>query len=239
MDPSAARYLDALTVEVTAVVGDRLVGVYAHGSLLLGGYLPERSDIDVLVVVEDALTADEKAALAGRLSEESLPCPAVGLELSVVTRACAAAPNARPAFELHVTTAPQDRKVVDGEGHPGDLDLVLHFVVCRRLDPDVFAEVPRALVLTQVADELTWAAEHNPTEYAVLNACRAWRYAADGDLVSKVDGGRWAEARLDGPNLMLVRAALASQRGEASPDLDPGAVRAFLASRRDVIRTVA
>jgi hypothetical protein len=239
VDPSAARYLDALTAEVVAVVGDGIVGVYAHGSLLLGGYLPERSDIDVLVVVEDALTADEKAALAGRLSEDSLPCPAVGLELSVVLRSVAAAPIARPAFELHVTTAPQDRKVVDGHGHPGDLDLVLHFAVCRRLDPDVFAEVPRALVLAQVADELAWAAEHNPTEYAVLNACRAWRYAVDCDLVSKVDGGRWAEARLHGADRALVQAALACQRGEAGVDLDVDAVRAFLASRRDVIRIVA
>jgi predicted MFS family arabinose efflux permease len=56
VDPSAARYLQALTAEVTAVLGGRVVGVYAHGSLLLGGYLPTRSDIDVLVVVEDPLT---------------------------------------------------------------------------------------------------------------------------------------------------------------------------------------
>jgi hypothetical protein len=237
VDPSAARYLEALAAEVAAVVGERLVGVYAHGSLLLGGYLPERSDIDVLVVVEDAITSPEQEALASRLSEESLPCPAVGLELSVVTRASAAAPNARPAFELHMTTAPEDRKVVDGHGHPGDLDLVLHFAVCRRLDADVFAEVPRQLVLAQVADELTWAAEHNPTEYAVLNACRAWRYAVEGSLVSKVDGGRWAEARLEGPDPALVRAALASQQGEASSDLDPDVVRAFLVSRQDVIRS--
>ncbi len=217
MDPSAARYLEALTAEVAAVVGDRVVGVYAHGSLLLGGYLPERSDIDVLVIVEDRLSPEEQADLAGRLSEDALPCPAVGLEMSVVLRSVAAAPSARPAFELHVTTAPQDRKVVDGHGHPGELDLVLHFAVCRRLDPDVFTEVPRPLVLGQLADELMWAGEHNPTEYAVLNACRAWRYAVDGKLVSKVDGGRWAEARLEGPDL----------------------VRAFLASRRDVIRIVA
>ena len=234
MDPSAARYLEALAAEVVAVVGERLVGVYAHGSLLLGGYLPSRSDIDVVVVVEDALSAAEQDDLAARLQEESLPCPAVGLELSVVTRSSAAAPSARPAFELHVTTAPEDRKVVDGHGHPGELDLVLHYAVLRRVDPDVFAEVPRPLVLQQLADELTWAAEHNPSEYAVLNACRAWRYAVDGTLVSKVDGGRWAEGRLDGPDLALVRAALARQQGDASTDLDPDAVRSFVARSREV-----
>jgi len=95
VDSSALRYLDALAAEVAAVVGDRRIGVYPHGSWLLGDFLPERSDIDVLVVVEDALSTDEQAALATQLSEEALPCPAVGLELSVVTRAATAAPTAR------------------------------------------------------------------------------------------------------------------------------------------------
>jgi streptomycin 3"-adenylyltransferase len=238
VDPSAARYLEALTAEAAAVLGGRLVGVYAHGSLLLGGYLPTRSDIDVLVVVKDPLSADEQADLAGRLSEDALPCPAVGLELSVVLRSVAAAPTARPAFELHVTTAPQDRKVVDGHGHPGDLDLVLHFAVCHALGYTPFAEVPPSLVLARVADELTWAAEHNPSEYAVLNACRAWRYAVDGSLVSKVDGGRWAETRLDEPELTLVREALARQSGEEAARLDPDAVRTFVRRLRDDVEVI-
>jgi hypothetical protein len=239
VDPSAAQYLEALTAEVAAVLGKRLVGVYAHGSLLLGGYLPRRSDIDVLVVVEDPLTPEEQADLASRLSEEAVPCPAVGLELSIVLRSVAAAPTARPAFELHVTTAPEDRKVVDGHGHPGDLDLVLHFAVCHALGYAPFAEVPPSLVLAQVGDELTWAAQHNPSEYAVLNACRAWRYAVDGALVSKVEGGRWAEGRLTGSELTLVRDAGALQSGEETTALDPDVVRTFVRRLLDVIRIEA
>ncbi|WP_080039080.1 aminoglycoside adenylyltransferase domain-containing protein [[Actinomadura] parvosata] len=30
----------------------------------------------------------------------------------------------------------------------------------------------------------------------MLHACRAWRFAAEGALVSKIDGGRWALHRL-------------------------------------------
>jgi aminoglycoside adenylyltransferase-like protein/nucleotidyltransferase-like protein len=239
VDHSAARYLEALTAEATAVLGERLVGVYAHGSLLLGGYLPTRSDIDVLVVVADPLSPAEQADLAARLSEDALPCPAVGLELSVVLTSVAAAPTARPAFELHVTTAPDDRKVVDGHGHPGDLDLVLHFAICHALGYPPFAEVPPSLVLAQVTDELAWAAEHNPSEYAVLNACRAWRYAVDGALVSKVDGGRWAETRLDEPERTMVREALALQSGDQAAVLDSSAVRSFAKRLRDVIRIEA
>ena len=238
MDPSA--YLRALTSAAADVLGDDLVGVYAHGSLMLGGWRAERSDIDVLVVVERALTAAEQSALAAAWSSEALPCPAVGLELSVVLRSVAAHPDARPAFELHVTTAPSDAKVVDGHGHPGDLDLVLHFAVCHALGHEVFAEVPRPLVLAQVADELTWAVEHAaPAEYAVLNACRAWRYAVDGTLVSKIDGGRWAEQRLDQPERTLVRNAIALQSGDEAAPLDPSAAHAFTLRLRDVTRIEA
>jgi streptomycin 3"-adenylyltransferase len=230
VDSSAARYLQALTAEVADVLGSRLVGTYPHGSLVLGGYRPSRSDIDVIVVVEDALSADEQAGLAARLVYDALPCPAIGLELSVVTRAVAAAPSARPAFELHVTTAAQDRKVVDGHGHPGDLDLVLHFAVCHALGYEPFSEVPPALVLGQVNDELTWAIEHVPDEYAVLNACRALRYATDGALVSKVAGGEWALARFAGADRTIVRAALARQTGtDEEARLDPTDVRRFVA----------
>ena len=156
-----------------------------------------------------------------------------------MTRASAAAPDARPAFELHVTTAPEDRKVVDGHGHPGELDLVLHYAVCRRLDPDVFAEVPRPLVLDQLADELRGPPSTTRPSTPCLTP------AAPGGtpsrlLVSKVDGGRWAEARLDDPDLALVRAALARQTGsDLAPPIDADAAIAFCRQTQDVIRIVA
>jgi len=46
-----APYLDELAARTQRVLGERLVGVYAGGSLALGGYEPGRSDIDVAVVV--------------------------------------------------------------------------------------------------------------------------------------------------------------------------------------------
>jgi streptomycin 3"-adenylyltransferase len=233
VDPSV--YLAALTSVATDVLGDDLVGVHPHGSLVLGGWRPERSDIDVLVVVTRPLTDPEQDALAS--AWRAIPCPAVGLELSVVLDSVAAHPVPRAAFELHVTTAPGDEKVVDGHGHPGDLDLVLHFAVCHSLGLPGFAPVPRALVLAQLAGEMDWAAERNPTEYAVLNACRALRYALDGSLVSKVDGGHWACGRVADNDRPLVEAALARQTGaDPGAPLDPDAVRAFLAAARDVIR---
>jgi predicted nucleotidyltransferase len=233
MDPSVSDYLDALGLAARRVLGDALLGVHPHGSLMLGGWRRESSDIDVLVVVGRSLTAAEKAELS--TAWRRISCPGVGLELSVVLDSVVASPTARSPFELHVTTAPDD-KDVDGEAHPGDFDLVLHFAVCHALGIPGFPEVPRLLVHAQLVNELEWAAEHNPSSYAVLNACRAWRYTVDGSLVSKVDGGQWALPHLTGGERQLVRAALAIQTGQSETALDPEEVCALVSRLRDVIR---
>jgi streptomycin 3"-adenylyltransferase len=235
VDETVERYLSDLAAAATEALGDDLVGCYLHGSAVLGGFDARRSDLDVLVVSAGTTSAAQRAALAAALG--GLPCPAVGLELSVVTRAAAGRPTAAPRYELHLTTAPADRKVVDGHTRGGDPDLVLHFAVCRAAGrplgaappaAEVFAPVPAPLVLAQLDQELRWAVGHAAGEYAVLNACRAWRYAVDGALVSKVDGGVWAAERVDPADRVLVEAALARQRCASTAVLDPAAVTEFV-----------
>nr|WP_062339355.1 aminoglycoside adenylyltransferase domain-containing protein [Herbidospora sakaeratensis] len=237
MDSLSGRYTGDVASAMAAVLGSRLVGVYLHGSAVLGGFDARRSDIDVLVVCEHPMTADEQAAAAELLSDDRLPCPAHGLELSVVTLPVTRRPTAQPPFELHVTTAPDGAKVVDGHEHGGDPDLVLHFAVCRqagllvgpgRASAEVFAPVDRDLIMGQLVPELRWAAEHAPGEYAVLNACRAWRFAAEGTLVSKIDGGQWALHRLSTMDPELVQSALDHQRGLPAAELDPREVTRFV-----------
>lgn len=146
-------------------------------------------------------------------------------------------PHAAPAFELHITTASDDAKVVDGHQRNGDPDLVLHFAVARAagrlLGPgtrpaEVFAYVADDLIVAQLATELRWGAEHAPGEYAVLNACRAWKFAVDRTLVSKIDGGLWALCRTEESDRNLIAAAIDGQRSGLSADLDRGAVRRFV-----------
>ncbi|MEV4110742.1 aminoglycoside adenylyltransferase domain-containing protein [Nonomuraea sp. NPDC049695] len=237
MDSLSDHYIRDVASAMASVLGSRLVGVYLHGSAVLGGFDARRSDIDVLVVCEHPMTADEQAAAAERLSDNRLPCPAHGLELSVVTLPAALHPKTQPPFELHVTTAPDDTKVVDGHGHEGDPDLVLHLAVCRqagrlvgpgRSPAEVFAPVADELIIAQLVSELHWAAEQAPGEYAVLNTCRAWRFATDGILVSKIDGGQWALHRVPIASRELVRSALDRQRCLPAAELDPREVTRFV-----------
>lgn len=237
MDAVSERYALNVASATATVFGSKLVGVYLHGSAVLGGFDARRSDIDILAVCEGPISEAEQVTLARRLGDACLSCPAQGLELSVVTLVVAQYPTARPAFEFHMTTAQADTKVVNGHDRTGDPDLVLHFAVCRQAGrllgaghpaAEVFASVADTLVRAQLVTELGWAVEHAPGEYAVLNACRAWRFAADGVLVSKIEGGQWACDRGPDADRDLIRTALDRQRCRPAAGLDPGAVARFV-----------
>jgi Domain of unknown function (DUF4111) len=238
METLPERYAQDAASVLADLLGSRLVGVYLHGSAVLGGFDARRSDVDMLAVTEGPMTAAQQAATADALSDRSLPCPARrGLELSVVTIEVTQHPTAEPAFELHLTTAPADTRVVDGRRPGGDPDLVLYFAVCRgagrllgpgRPAGEVFAPVPDYMARAQMLRELRWGAENSPDEYAVLNACRAWRFAADGALLSKIGGGEWALGHVRGADRDLVEIALDRQRCVTGRGLDPHAVRRFV-----------
>lgn len=227
-------YLDEVVRRLAAAAGDELEAVYLHGSAAMGAYVASRSDVDVLAVTRGVLPTAAKARAADRLVGSALRCPAAGgLELSIVSRASARTPSDRPSFELHVSTLDG---TADGDRTDGDPDLVAHFAMTRAhgialLGPpaiELIAPVERARLLRSLAGDLTWAVDHALASYAVLNACRALRFARDGILCSKPDGARWALIRRVADADLLI-AALDRQSG-ADREVDLGAA-ADLAAR--------
>lgn len=79
------------------LLGDRLVAVILHGSLVLGDYSPASSDVDLLAIVERPLTDDELATVAELVLARR--GKAAGIDLRVVTRAVAGEPTESPAVE--------------------------------------------------------------------------------------------------------------------------------------------
>ncbi len=76
-------YLAELTRRIAAALGEGLVGVYLMGSAAMGAYVPGVSDLDVWALVRGPVATEVKEALAGRVDQAALPCPARGLELVV------------------------------------------------------------------------------------------------------------------------------------------------------------
>ena len=50
---------DEFVIQGRKILGDNLTGIYLHGSAAMGCFNPKESDIDLLVVVKDALSPGE------------------------------------------------------------------------------------------------------------------------------------------------------------------------------------
>ncbi len=206
---------------------------------MLGDFVPASSDLDVLIVVDDDVDDAVLERITAVLASDR-QMVASGLEASVVARSAAASPATPWPFLVHVTTAPEDRKVVSGRTQSGDPDLILHYAVARErgwsaagpLPVELFGSLATGTVLAQIVDELRWAASNASASYAVLNACRALWFSLEGRICSKSQGGEWALTRGIEPE--LVAHALADRAQGTSSAQQPEAQRWVLAVADDI-----
>jgi Domain of unknown function (DUF4111) len=201
------------------------------GSAALGDYMEGASDLDVAVVAPTAV--EDPEALAAPLRHAVLPCPARRLELVVYRAEQAAAPSADLEFELDLNTGVDADRLVtepdDSGSHWYLIDLAIareHGVPLAGPAPrELIGEPPRDDVLAALAAGLRWALAREPeSPNTFLNACRAARFALEGDWVSKSEAGRWAIETGSDPE--LARMALDARRAGGG-DLPADRVAAF------------
>ncbi len=228
--PAIADYTAHIAAAIVAVIGRDLEAVYLHGSAVLGGFGVDRSDVDALAVVRRPLGRERLGELAAAVSHARIPNPACGLELDVITLDVARRPRHPSPFELNLSTGPDGDVAVFGESHGPSTDVILHLAVVRTAGvalvgppaTEVVGAIPREWLLAEFRHELDWGLEHGSTAYQTLNAARVWRFAEEGVICSKVDGGRWALGR--GYDSVL-EAAIEFQEGRSDvlPDAEPAA----------------
>ena len=239
-DPETTRYLQEVVRRVRSILGDELVGAYAGGSLATGGYDPGRSDVDVAVVCGGRLAGETKLEIARALRHEALRCPARGLELVVYPESTVRESTPDAAYELNLNTGrsmPFHLSLSPGDGEAEHWYGIDRAVVRDRglalfgPPPDrLFAPMPRGMLLDLLIESLRWheSAGVAREDDAVLNACRALRYAAEETWSSKAEAGVWARGRV--ADAALVSEALAARSDERR--LDHSRVVAFLERAR-------
>ncbi len=85
MPKKTSVLLEKLKSELTGILADNLVGIYLHGSYVLGSYNEQVSDLDYIVVVIQPLSPTEKLALMTKTLTDLWPlAPAKGLEFHVL-----------------------------------------------------------------------------------------------------------------------------------------------------------
>ena len=231
-------YLAAAGERLREVLGTHLVGAYVGGSYALGDYLPGGSDLDVAAVVRPSLPPGLEAAVASALRHEALPCPARCLELVVYRLDAARSGSAGSEFELNLNTGADLPLSVQLRGDAG---VASHWFAIDRsvlsqsgialLGPPagaIFTATPPDDLIPVLADSVRWHREHagDPSD-AVLNACRALRFAVAGRWSSKPAAGRWAVALGLAPGHLVSQALTARTEGSW---LDRGQFAGFLTS---------
>ena len=241
-------YLEELAARLRLVLEGDLVGVYAAGSLALGGYDERRSDVDVAAVTREPLPDAAKQRIVASVRNESLPCPARGLELVVYTAGLAGAATPGAGYELNLNTGramPFHFSYAPGDGHAEHWYAIDRAIVREHgralLGPPaarLFAAPPRSMLLGLLAASVRWHEQSGLArdDDAVLNACRALRFMAEGRWSSKQDAGTWARERVaDGG---LVADALAARQGSGER-LAPARVRRLLEDARRSLEQAA
>lgn len=238
----AAAFGHDVAAVLASTLADELVGVYFVGSIALGGHVRGESDIDITAVCRHRLGEATKHALADRLLEATIRCPARGLEFTLYLADVASSLPENADFELNVNGGPRMAREVRLLWHDQPrFWYVLDRAIAHRAGiairglpaAEVFAQVPRRLLLDVMGESMRWHREHEKASlYSVLNASRAWRFAVEDVLGGKLDGAAWARARWQDPS--LVDAAVDLRHGRPAR-LDPGEVDRFLAHVEGVL----
>jgi Domain of unknown function (DUF4111) len=233
-----AGFGEAVAEVLNDTVGGDLVGTWFVGSVALGGYIAGHSDIDIVAVCEAALTHRQKQHVAAAIVEVSTRCPARGLEFTLYRREVAGALPVGADFEVNANGGPRMPRAIhlDPAAEPG-FWYVLDRAIAHRAGvvisgpppSELFADVPRRTLLEALSQSMAWHRIHEKaTLYSVLNACRAWRFADEGVLGSKLDGAAWARERW--PDTDVIDAAVALRRGKDTAALADSAVDDLLSA---------
>jgi hypothetical protein len=188
-----------------SVLTDDLAGVYFVGSVALGGYVAGQSDIDIVALCRHEVDEETKPALVETLLNAAVDCPARGLEFTLYRAEVASAVAMGADFEVNVNGGPRMPRNVheSAHGEPRFWYVLDRAIAHRRaiaiLGPpaaEMFSDVTRRLLLDVMGESMRWHREHEKaTLYSVLNASRAWRFAVDDVLGSKLEGAAWARRR--------------------------------------------
>lgn len=205
------------------ILQENLVGIYLHGSAVMGCFNPEKSDIDLIIVVNQPLLDSVKREYMDMVVKYNVLTPAKGIEMSIVLRdVCKPFVYPTP-FELHFSSMhlkwykdnPQEyiRKM-----RGDDADLTAHFTVLNKRGTclygapinSVFAKVPNDDYMDSIWNDIASATDNidEDTMYLTLNLARVLVYKEEGLVFSKKEGGEWAIKHLPTEYHKLVKDCL-------------------------------
>jgi predicted nucleotidyltransferase len=211
-------------------LSNNLTGGYLHGSLAMGCFNPQRSDIDLLVVTRNGMAVETKRGVVEYLLEYSQsPRP---IEISFLVQKDIHTFQHPLPYDLHYSEswrARYSRAVADrtwqswNDEKKHDNDLAAHITIMRargiclagKPTHEVFPPVPPTMYTASILGDFNDAnteRQHMPI-YFTLNACRVLAYLRAGHIYSKDEGGVWGLRMLPPQLHGVIEQALETYRG--------------------------
>ncbi len=240
------KFIGSFVQKNQLILGDNLVGVYLHGSAVMGCFHPKKSDLDFIIVIQHDLNAAVKRQymdmVVAQNSHDAIIAPAKGIELSIVKESVCR-PFVYPTpFVLHFSAAhlnwyqtnPSDYiEKMNGT----DKDLAAHFTILYHRGmtlwgkkiPEVFAEIDATYYFDSIWNDIENAKEEiteNPM-YITLNLCRVLAYQKEQLILSKLEGGTWGLANLPQKYAPLIADALKDYTTDSTMKLNTALAREY------------
>jgi predicted nucleotidyltransferase len=226
-----SEQLERFVLSLYEIENNNMIGVYLHGSLAMGCFHPQHSDLDLLALLEEPAPCERRNAWAQQILQISgAPAP---IEISILHRNQFTPWRHPTPYSFHFSEGWRvaiAKAQTDGNWQAFDRDdlfdpdLAGHFTMARRRGlclagapiASVIPEVPWADYQDSILRDLSWACERaddNPV-YLVLNACRIWAAVTARLVLSKAEGALWAIPRLPAELASIVTEAAEFYGGE-------------------------
>lgn len=212
--PSNIRdFVQELQISISEILKDDVTGFYLHGSLAMGGFNPNSSDIDISVVTNNRIRLEQKRNLARVfLNYSGSPYP---IEISFLNRNQLMNWEHPCLYDFHYSEYWRTRyeeelvnntnKYINDDIH-SDEDLAAHITIinhrgiCLMGRPinEVFPDIPKSDYISSIINDYQDCLtniEDDPI-YCSLNILRVYWYLKEGVISSKVEAGNWGMKNL-------------------------------------------
>ncbi|MBI3734482.1 MAG: DUF4111 domain-containing protein [Chloroflexi bacterium] len=229
--PDVNAVLNELLWNAQAILGDQWVGMVLYGSLALGDFSTESSDVDFLVVTA-AEPADETVRA---LAVMHTRIAAIGSKWATELEGSYIPRDALRRYDPSRARHPHIDRGHNGEGlvvRHHDCDWVIQRRTLREHGVVLAGPAPKTMIDPVLPDDLRQATlsilqgwwtlmldDPAPLRstgyqaYAVLTMCRMLYTLQSGIIVSKPTAGQWAKAALEERWAGLIERALAWRHG--------------------------
>ena len=232
------KLIDDIVESFKKTLKDNLVGIYLHGSLAMGCFNPDYSDIDMLVVVERKMSVRDKERFIKDFLDtiRGRKLPEKGIEFSVIQI------GNLENFELHYSKMWEkayEQNDIDFSKQNRDPDLAAHILVVLKRGirlhgkpvKEVFKPIPERFYVESIlydAEDIRRDPMEDPV-YSILNLCRVLYYLKEKVISSKREAGYWAIEMLPENFKGMIEKALAVYEGKISGvEWDEKEVREFV-----------